>query len=103
MNLIPLFSSFFGLTVFFIVNQIDELAKFTAGISRLEGFQSKVELISKENWKEYNRNRQGVKIHDTFMLFMGLSHATCKYVFTLLNSHFYFIGLNSMINSDSIK
>ena len=23
------------------------------------------ELISKENWKEYNRNRQGVKIHDT--------------------------------------
>ena len=37
------------------------------------------------------------------MLFMGLSHATCKYVFTLLNSHFYFIGLNSMINSVSIK
>ena len=23
------------------------------------------ELSSKENWKEYNRNRQGVKIHDT--------------------------------------
>ena len=27
--------------------------------------ESKRELISKENWKEYNRNRQGVKIHDT--------------------------------------
>jgi len=35
-------------SLFFIVNQIDELAKFTAGISRLEGFQSEVELISKE-------------------------------------------------------
>ena len=27
--------------------------------------ESERELISKENWKEYNRNRQGVKIHDT--------------------------------------
>ena len=27
--------------------------------------ESERELVSKENWKEYNRNRQGVKIHDT--------------------------------------
>ncbi len=33
-------------SLFFIVNQIEELAKFTAGIGRLEGFQSKVENIS---------------------------------------------------------
>ena len=33
-------------SLFFIVNQIEELAKFTAGIGRLEGFQSKVETIS---------------------------------------------------------
>ena len=33
-------------SLFFIVNQIEELAKFTAGISRLEGFQSKVEQVS---------------------------------------------------------
>ncbi len=36
-------------SLFFIVNQIEELAKFTAGIGRLEGFQSKVESISQEN------------------------------------------------------
>ena len=35
-------------SLFFIVNQIEELAKFTAGIGRLEGFQSKVESISNE-------------------------------------------------------
>ncbi len=35
-------------SLFFIVNQIEELAKFTAGIGRLEGFQSKVEYISQE-------------------------------------------------------
>ncbi len=35
-------------SLFFIVNQIEELAKFTAGIGRLEGFQSKVESISQE-------------------------------------------------------
>ncbi len=34
-------------SLFFVVNQIEELAKFTAGISRLEGFQSKVENVSK--------------------------------------------------------
>ncbi len=33
-------------SLFFIVNQIEDLAKFTAGIGRLEGFQSKVESIS---------------------------------------------------------
>ncbi len=33
-------------SLFFIVNQIEELAKFTAGISRLAGFQSKVEQVS---------------------------------------------------------
>ena len=36
-------------SLFFIVNQIEELAKFTAGIGRLEGFQSKVESISQES------------------------------------------------------
>ncbi len=33
-------------SLFFVVNQIEELAKFTAGISRLEGFQSKIEQVS---------------------------------------------------------
>ena len=35
-------------SLFFVVNQIEELAKFTAGISRLEGFQSKVENVSND-------------------------------------------------------
>mgnify|MGYP001331597482 CR=1 FL=1 len=35
-------------SLFFVVNQIEELAKFTAGISRLEGFQSKVEQVSND-------------------------------------------------------
>ncbi len=35
-------------SLFFVVNQIEELAKFTAGIGRLEGFQSKVEQVSRE-------------------------------------------------------
>ncbi len=39
-------------SLFFIVNQIEELAKFTAGIGRLEGFQSKVESISQEKPEE---------------------------------------------------
>ncbi len=34
-------------SLFFVVNQIEELAKFTAGISRLEGFQSKIEQVSR--------------------------------------------------------
>lgn len=33
-------------SLFFVVNQIEELAQFTAGISRLEGFQSRVEEVS---------------------------------------------------------
>ncbi len=33
-------------SLFFVVNQIEELAKFTAGISRLEGFQSKIEQVN---------------------------------------------------------
>ena len=33
-------------SLFYVVNQIEELAQFTAGISRLEGFQSKVEQVS---------------------------------------------------------
>jgi putative ATP-binding cassette transporter len=33
-------------SLFFVVNQIEELAQFTAGISRLEGFQSKVEQVN---------------------------------------------------------
>ncbi len=36
-------------SLFFIVNQIEELAKFTAGISRLEGFQSKVEQVNRKS------------------------------------------------------
>ena len=35
-------------SLFFVVNQIEELAQFTAGISRLEGFQTKVEQVSQE-------------------------------------------------------
>ena len=41
-------------SLFFIVNQIEELAKFTAGISRLEGFQSKVEKVSNRIIKDDN-------------------------------------------------
>ena len=33
-------------SLLFVVNQIEELAKFTAGITRLEGFQSKVEQVA---------------------------------------------------------
>jgi len=43
-------------SLFFIVNQIEELAKFTAGIGRLEGFQSKVESISQEK-PIYDKNQ----------------------------------------------
>ena len=34
-------------SLFYVVNQIEELAQFTAGISRLEGFQSEVEHVSR--------------------------------------------------------
>ena len=37
-------------SLFFIVNQIDELAKFTAGVSRLSGFQTKVEMQNNAHW-----------------------------------------------------
>ncbi len=37
-------------SLFFVVNQIEELAKFTAGISRLEGFQSKIENVHEDNF-----------------------------------------------------
>ena len=43
-------------SLFFIVNQIEELAQFTAGISRLEGFQSKVEQVSREKVDVSNVN-----------------------------------------------
>ncbi len=43
-------------SLFFVVNQIEELAKFTAGISRLEGFQSKVEQVIKLKPKVNNKN-----------------------------------------------
>ncbi len=36
-------------SLFYVVNQIEELAQFTAGISRLEGFQSNVEQVSKSD------------------------------------------------------
>ena len=39
-------------SLFFIVNQIEELAKFTAGISRLEGFQSKIEQVNQTSPEE---------------------------------------------------
>ena len=35
-------------SLFFVVNRIDDLAQFTAGVSRLEGFQAKVEKISRQ-------------------------------------------------------
>ena len=35
-------------SLLFVVNRIDELAQFTAGVGRLEGFQSKVEQVSRE-------------------------------------------------------
>ncbi len=41
-------------SLFFVVNQIEELAKFTAGISRLEGFQSTIEHL---NFKEGQNNQ----------------------------------------------
>ncbi|WP_269622144.1 ABC transporter ATP-binding protein/permease [Prochlorococcus marinus] len=43
-------------SLFFVVNQIEELAKFTAGISRLEGFQSQVETISKKTEEPFKNS-----------------------------------------------
>ena len=53
-----------------IVNQIEELAKFTAGIGRLEGFQSKVESISQTN----PTNNQNV-ISDYPSILIKMPHA----------------------------
>ncbi len=36
-------------SLLFVVNRIDELAQFTAGVGRLEGFQSKVEQVSRDH------------------------------------------------------
>ena len=53
-------------SLFFIVNQIEELAKFTAGISRLAGFQSKVEEVGNglndEHKVEYLVNNESILI-----------------------------------------
>lgn len=40
-------------SLLFVVNRIDELAQFTAGVGRLEGFQSKVEQVSHANASEF--------------------------------------------------
>ena len=39
-------------SLLFVVNRIDELAQFTAGVGRLEGFQSKVEQVSRVSQAE---------------------------------------------------
>ena len=36
-------------SLLFVVNRIDDLAQFTAGVGRLEGFQSKVEQVSRDH------------------------------------------------------
>ncbi len=58
-------------SLFFIVNQIEELAKFTAGISRLEGFQSKVEKVSSckivtDNFLDVSHNAIIIKDADLY-------------------------------------
>ena len=54
-------------SLFFIVNQIEELAKFTAGISRLEGFQSKVEQVS----KNISKNKSIINSSNNSILIKG--------------------------------
>ena len=49
-------------SLFYVVNQIEELAQFTAGISRLEGFQSKVEQVSREASPELNTSRDAIVV-----------------------------------------
>ncbi len=49
-------------SLFFVVNQIEELAKFTAGIGRLEGFQSKIEQVSKQSDLKGNVNSSSKSI-----------------------------------------
>jgi len=47
-------------SLFFVVNQIEELAKFTAGISRLEGFQSKIEHVSRQSINEEESKKESL-------------------------------------------
>jgi len=59
-------------SLFFIVNQIDELAKFTAGVSRLSGFQSKVEevgqrIISPNLENSYSINKDSILIKGAYL------------------------------------
>ncbi|WP_320663495.1 ABC transporter ATP-binding protein/permease [Prochlorococcus sp. MIT 1223] len=53
-------------SLFFVVNQIEELAKFTAGISRLEGFQSEVENVN--NKLPENVNNQESEFSDSILI-----------------------------------
>ena len=53
-------------SLFFVVNQIEELAKFTAGISRLEGFQSTVENVSKES--TLNKDLEDLSINESILI-----------------------------------
>jgi len=68
-------------SLFFIVNQIEELAKFTAGIGRLEGFQSKVENISNTkpiDSKNIISNYSSILINDTDLFPPGSDKAIIK-------------------------
>mgnify|MGYP001358681099 CR=1 FL=1 len=61
-------------SLFFIVNRIDRLAEFTAGVGRLEGFQSKVESISKETTADkdiLNNNYSSILIKNTDLFAPG--------------------------------
>ena len=59
-------------SLFFIVNQIDELAKFTAGVSRLSGFQTKVEEVGKQTIipnfaNSYSINKNSILIKGAYL------------------------------------
>ena len=49
-------------SLLFVVNRIDELAQFTAGVGRLEGFQSKVEQVSREASPELITSRNAIVV-----------------------------------------
>ena len=49
-------------SLLFVVNRIDELAQFTAGVGRLEGFQSKVEQVSREASPELITSRDAIVV-----------------------------------------
>ena len=58
-------------SLFFIVNQIEELAKFTSGIGRLEGFQSKVESISQTKPISNQKTKNwGIIIHTSKTIYV---------------------------------